>query len=116
MLIGDAEPDVQKALSWAYRSMTVVDLAATTAALALETDRAAATADGHRAWVIRDACPKLAAADAAASPRQPRRHSPPPRRPLDLRRGRDGRPLRGPAAGPADARTTADLTEGATPT
>ena len=25
-LIGDAEPDVQKALSWAYRSLTVVDM------------------------------------------------------------------------------------------
>ena len=64
MLIGDAEPDVQKALSWAYRSMALVDLAATTAALAIETERAARDADGHRAWVIRDALPKLAAADA----------------------------------------------------
>src|SRR5512140_4018299 len=32
-LIGDAEPDVQKALAWAYRSMALVDRAATTAAL-----------------------------------------------------------------------------------
>jgi 3-methyladenine DNA glycosylase AlkD len=65
MLIGDAEPDVQKALSWAYRSMALVDLPATTAALAIETERAARDADGHRAWVIRDALPKLATADAA---------------------------------------------------
>jgi hypothetical protein len=64
MLIGDAEPDVQKALSWAYRNMTLVDARATTAALALETGRAARDVDGHRAWVIRDALPKLAAADA----------------------------------------------------
>jgi 3-methyladenine DNA glycosylase AlkD len=58
-LIGDAEPDVQKALAWAYRSLAQVDPAATTAALRAETDRAAGTDDGHRAWVIRDALPKL---------------------------------------------------------
>lgn len=58
-LIGDREPDVQKALAWAYRSLTVVDAAATTAALQAEADVAAATGDGHRAWVIRDASPKL---------------------------------------------------------
>lgn len=63
-LIGDADPDVQKALSWAYRSMAVVDLAATTAALEEEAERAAQEADGSRAWVIRDALPKLAPADA----------------------------------------------------
>jgi 3-methyladenine DNA glycosylase AlkD len=58
-LMGDAEPDVQKALSWAYRSLIVVDRAATEGALRAETERAAATADGHRAWVIRDTLPKL---------------------------------------------------------
>jgi len=58
-LIGDAEPDVQKALSWAYRSLTVVDAEATAAALRAETDRAARTADGHRAWVIRETLSKL---------------------------------------------------------
>ena len=63
-LIGDAEPDVQKALSWAYRSLTVVDAAATEAALRDETDRAARTADGHRAWVIRDTLSKLEPATA----------------------------------------------------
>ena len=65
LLIGDAEPDVQKALSWAYRSMALVDLPATAAALDLEADRAARDADGHRAWVIRDILSKLAPADAA---------------------------------------------------
>jgi 3-methyladenine DNA glycosylase AlkD len=58
-LIGDREPDVQKSLAWAYRSLTVVDAAATTAALRAETDVAAEGGDGHRAWVIRDALPKL---------------------------------------------------------
>ena len=58
-LMGDDEPDVQKALSWAYRSLAQVDLAATTDALRAETDRAATTDDGHRAWVIRDSLSKL---------------------------------------------------------
>jgi 3-methyladenine DNA glycosylase AlkD len=66
LLIGDAEPDVQKALSWAYRSMTVVDRDATTRALAAEAEIAATTDDGQRAWVIRDALPQLAPADATA--------------------------------------------------
>jgi 3-methyladenine DNA glycosylase AlkD len=64
-LMGDAEPDVQKALSWAYRSLAQIDLASTTAALQDETDRAIATADGHRAWVIRDSLSKLDPAVAA---------------------------------------------------
>lgn len=58
-LIGDAEPDVQKALSWAYRSMAVVDLKATTQTLEQESRTAARELDGHRAWVIRDVLPKL---------------------------------------------------------
>jgi len=66
LLIGDSEPEVQKALAWAYRSMTVVDLDATTRALAAEAEAAAATDDGHRAWVIRDSLQKLVASDAAA--------------------------------------------------
>jgi len=66
LLIGDSEPEVQKAIAWAYRSMTVVDLDATTRALAAEAEAAAATDDGHRAWVIRDSLQKLVASDAAA--------------------------------------------------
>lgn len=58
-LMGDAEPDVQKALSWAYRSLAGVDQAATTTALRAQTDLAARTDDGHRAWVIRDSLLKL---------------------------------------------------------
>jgi 3-methyladenine DNA glycosylase AlkD len=65
VLMGDAEPDVQKALAWAYRSMTVVDLDATTAALDDQAGVARANGDGNRAWVIRDAVPKLRTEDAA---------------------------------------------------
>lgn len=64
-LIGDAEPDVQKSLSWAYRSMAIVDIAATTAALEREAATAAEHDDGNRAWVIRDSLSKLEPADAA---------------------------------------------------
>ena len=64
-LMGDAEPDVQKALSWAYRSLTVVDAGATEAALRDETDRAVRDGDGNRAWVIRDTLTKLDPATAA---------------------------------------------------
>jgi 3-methyladenine DNA glycosylase AlkD len=65
-LIGDAEPDVQKALSWALRELAKVDPAPVAAFCRAEADRAAAAADGHRARVLRDALPKLPAADAAA--------------------------------------------------
>ena len=58
-LIGDREPDVQKALSWAYRSMLLVDRDATIRALEAEARRAAASDDGHRAWVVRHVVPKL---------------------------------------------------------
>ena len=44
---------------WAYRSLTVVDRAATEQALRDETERAARDDDGHRAWVIRDTFAKL---------------------------------------------------------
>ncbi len=63
-LMGDAEPDVQKALSWAYRSLAQIDRERTTAVLRAEADRAAASDDGHRAWVIRDSLSKLDASDA----------------------------------------------------
>jgi 3-methyladenine DNA glycosylase AlkD len=63
-LIGDAEPDVQKSLAWALRSMAGVDRLATTSLLDAESEIAAATADGHRAWVVRDALVKLEPSDA----------------------------------------------------
>lgn len=65
-LIGDPEPDVQKALAWALRSLAIVDPAAVTRFCREQADRAAATGDGARAWVVRDALAKLDAADAAA--------------------------------------------------
>jgi 3-methyladenine DNA glycosylase AlkD len=58
-LMGDAEPDVQKALSWAYRSLLAVDRDATVAELRDQTERAARDDDGHRAWVVRDTLAKL---------------------------------------------------------
>jgi 3-methyladenine DNA glycosylase AlkD len=58
-LMGDAEPDVQKALSWAYRSLLAVDRDATVGALRNQAERAARHTDGHRAWVIRDTLAKL---------------------------------------------------------
>jgi 3-methyladenine DNA glycosylase AlkD len=63
-LMGDAEPDVQKALAWAYRSVAQRDIAATTAALRTQADLAVEHSDGHRAWVIRDSLSKLDPADA----------------------------------------------------
>jgi 3-methyladenine DNA glycosylase AlkD len=63
-LIGDDEPDVQNALAWALRSLAAVDPGATTAFLEEQSRIAAANADGNRAWVIRDALPKLASAEA----------------------------------------------------
>jgi 3-methyladenine DNA glycosylase AlkD len=64
-LIGDADPDVQKSLSWGYRSMAMVDLQATTTALEREAAAAAANDDGLRAWVVRDTLSKLDPGDAA---------------------------------------------------
>jgi 3-methyladenine DNA glycosylase AlkD len=64
-LIGDAEPDVQKALSWALRSLTLVDPAAVAAFCTREAELAARTDDGHRAWVLRDAATRIPAPDRA---------------------------------------------------
>lgn len=64
-LIGDAEPDVQKALSWALRSLTLVDRVAVGAFAERAASTARSSADGHRAWVIRDALGKLDPALAA---------------------------------------------------
>jgi 3-methyladenine DNA glycosylase AlkD len=63
-LMGDAEPDVQKSLSWALRNLLAVDPVQTTAFIEREADVAAATGDGHRAWVIRDSFAKLPPAEA----------------------------------------------------
>jgi 3-methyladenine DNA glycosylase AlkD len=60
-LIGDDEPDVQKALAWALRSLAAVDSAAVVAFAGKEAERARNTDDGYRAWVLKDALPKLPA-------------------------------------------------------
>lgn len=54
-LIGDGEPDVQKALSWALRSWNEVHQAGVTAFLRTEAATARDADDGNRAWVLRDA-------------------------------------------------------------
>jgi 3-methyladenine DNA glycosylase AlkD len=90
-LIGDSEPDVQKALAWALRSLTVVDREAVTTFCEAEAARAAQTADGHRAWVIRDVLPKLDQTRATAI-----------RASLDGIRRRPGSPSTSSAAEAAD--------------
>ena len=64
-LLGDAEPNVQKALAWALRSLVLVDPAAVLAFVEREAARAAQTDDGHRAWVLRDVLDKLPPARTA---------------------------------------------------
>ncbi|MEA2622581.1 MAG: alkylation repair enzyme [Chloroflexota bacterium] len=53
-LIGDADDQVEKALSWAIREWSRVDPRAAEQLLVDETERAVRTDDGHRAWVVRD--------------------------------------------------------------
>jgi 3-methyladenine DNA glycosylase AlkD len=65
-LIGDDEPDVQKALSWALRSLAALDPAGVLDFVERETRLSAETRDGARAWVIRDALSKLPPDSAAA--------------------------------------------------
>lgn len=54
-LLGDAQPDVQKSLSWALRSWREVEPAGVDALIEAEAARARRQNDGHRAWVLRDA-------------------------------------------------------------
>ena len=86
-LMGDAEPDVQKALSWAYRSLTVVDRAATEPRArgrdgAGGRDRRRPSAPGSSATRSRSSIPST----AAEPPRPPGRHPQAARRPVDLDR------------------------------
>jgi 3-methyladenine DNA glycosylase AlkD len=64
-LIGDDQPDVQKALSWALRTLAGLDRAAVTRFLEAETKTARRTSDGQRAWVVRDSLAKLELVTAA---------------------------------------------------
>jgi 3-methyladenine DNA glycosylase AlkD len=63
-LMGDASPDVQKALAWALRSLTLVDIETTSRFCEDQAARAKADGDGHRAWVVRDTLVKLPPARA----------------------------------------------------
>ena len=54
-LLGDAEPDVQKSLSWALRSWLEVDPNGVRELIRAQAADAQRTNDGHRAWVLRDA-------------------------------------------------------------
>ena len=54
LLIGDAEPTVQKALAWAIREWTPVDPAGVATLLRKEAVAARSHGDGARAWVIRE--------------------------------------------------------------
>jgi 3-methyladenine DNA glycosylase AlkD len=55
MLMGDAEPLVQKALAWAIREWSLVHPESAAQLLREEAALARATRDGSRAWVIREA-------------------------------------------------------------
>jgi len=70
-MIGDDEPDVQKALSWALRSWREVDPTGVTALLRREAARARDTDDGARAWVVRDALTGAGADPALAAELRP---------------------------------------------
>ena len=63
-LIGDAEPDVQKALAWALRTLAQIDTPAVTSWCRRQAAIAVDNEDGHRAWVVRDSLTKLRADDA----------------------------------------------------
>lgn len=58
-LIGDDSAIVGKSLAWALRSLMLVDPDAVVAFVIAEAERAAASDDGHRAWVLRDTLAKL---------------------------------------------------------
>jgi 3-methyladenine DNA glycosylase AlkD len=90
-LIGDDDPDVQKALAWALRSLVFVDQAAVAAFCERQATDAAANDDGYRAWVVRDVLSKLDPVDAD-----------PIRARLDGIRRRPGAPATSRAATTAD--------------
>jgi 3-methyladenine DNA glycosylase AlkD len=58
-LVGDREPDVARAISWALRNLRFVDADAVAAFLRREAATAGAADDGNRAWVVRDTFEKL---------------------------------------------------------
>ena len=71
-MIGEADPDVQKALSWALRSWREVDPEGVSTFLRHEAGTAVATDDGGRAWVVRDALTGRSADAGLAAELKPR--------------------------------------------
>ncbi len=71
-MIGEADPDVQKALSWALRSWREVDPDGVSTFLRREAKTAVATGDGGRAWVVRDALTGRSADAGLAAELKPR--------------------------------------------
>jgi 3-methyladenine DNA glycosylase AlkD len=65
-LMGDDDPNVRKALSWALRELAPVDRPQVTAFATAQADLAVSQHDGNRAWVLREALAKLDPAAAAA--------------------------------------------------
>ena len=104
-LIGDAEPDVQKALSWALRSMSFVDEDGDDRVPAPRGGRrrATPTTATARGWSATP-CEKLPTAAAEELRATVDGHPPPARRTLDVprRRGRRGFTGLGVAVPPAD--------------
>ena len=104
--MGDAEPDVQKALAWAYRSLTAWIARRPRPRSAPRPSAPLATGDGHRAWVIRDTLASSTrpsptscgpASPASASARARRRPRPRPRPPPASARCLTRRRARAPA-------------------
>ena len=103
-LIGDAEPDVHKALSWAYRTLAQVDRAATVEALRDEADgrhrETTATAPGSSATSFQARPAEVAdelRGRLGTDPRRPARRRPPRRH---HRAGLHGRRSGDPAGPP----------------
>jgi 3-methyladenine DNA glycosylase AlkD len=70
-MIGEADPDVRKALSWALRSWRTVDPAGVADLLRREAMVSVDTMDGNRAWVVRDALTGAGADEALAGELRP---------------------------------------------
>lgn len=70
-MIGEADPDVRKALSWALRSWRTVDPAGVADLLRREAMVSVDTMDGNRAWVVRDALTGAGADEALAGDLRP---------------------------------------------
>ena len=104
-LIGDAEPDVQKALSWAYRSLTVVDAAATDSGTSGRDG--SSRPDGRRPPRVGHPRHAVQARPGhrGRAPRPARRDPQARRRAVDVRGGGHDRSFR-PAAGPSPAPRT----------